>query len=355
MAENPEPKRQKVIPDVDICGVGIEFNADKHEYKIDGQLCTSVTRYIDDTLKPDVAWNAIKHNLVQTIKKRCTIWKDMYPKYRPHEREMAMRSIKSTEYTKSLWPLEYDKYYSQETWRKWEHFMSTEMTPGENDGTVYPPPFGNVTFELIETSWSDTSITGSVMHAQIESYLKHVMDPEKNEKPEFQETVEYQNFLKFYQSNPQYQFIKSEVRVGNKELGICGTIDAVALDENGDLVLIDWKCTNSIISTNPQTDKDFPRARMFNKPFQKMKATKRNIYKLQLNTYAYILELYNVKVSKLIVVQCYHQLSEPVVIQLENIRDDPVFQNWIRGNKKEVKVDGPMDDWIQASRPVITE
>lgn len=350
-------KRVKCIPDFDSCGVGIEFNAEKHEYKIDGQLCTSVTRFIDDTLKPNVAWNMIKHSLVKTINKRCTVWKEMYPKYKPHEREKAMRSIKSTEYTKTLWPLEYDKYYSQETWRKWETFLSTEMTPGEDDGTVYPPPFGKVTYELIETSWSDTSVTGSVMHAQIEAFLKHVMEPEKHEKPEFEETAEYRNFLKFFEANPQYKFIKSEVRVGNKELGICGTIDAVALDQDGNIVLIDWKCTNSITNQNPNSDKDLRSAKPFNKPFQNMKATKRNVYKLQLNTYAYIVELYGVTVSKLIVVQCHHQLSEPVVIELENMRNDPVFKSWITGDgNKPAKVEGPMDDWLGKSpHPVITE
>jgi len=77
--------------------------------------------------------------------------------------------------------------------------------------------------------------------------------------------------------------VKSELIVGDAELGICGMVDQIYYNEKtGKLNIYDWKTNKAI--------KDSNRWQKFSKPISHLEVCEMNTYSLQLSLYKYIIE-----------------------------------------------------------------
>lgn len=161
----------------------------------------------------------------------------------------------------------------------------------------------------IKTEWKDTgedaSGKGTFMHKDIENYINgdEVVDPNSQE---------FQKFLKFYndyfRKNPGHKPYRTEWLVWDDTPGckdvLAGSIDFVVEDENGNLILIDWKRSKEIKKSSSYENKfgDIITPKMY-KPFENLDDCNYYHYSLQLNFYRHILEiLYGKKVVGMMLV-----------------------------------------------------
>lgn len=93
------------------------------------------------------------------------------------------------------------------------------------------------------------------------------------------------NFLNFYEWwKKDHILIRSEFVIGDKESGICGTIDNLSYNKKTkELVIFDYK-------TNKEIKKDNPRDETFLSPIEYLSHCEYIKYSLQLNLYKYIIE-----------------------------------------------------------------
>lgn len=331
------------------CDNLVAFEPVEHTYTIDGTRCVSVTELIGTKLEEEPPWDIMKERIVQTIHKRTEFWRKSFALFSVETRAGAMKSIKHRSFTDVLWPARYDKYYSQETWRKWEYHIETGTEPHETEIPNLPPPFGNPCIEFITDSWDKTSEDGKILHGQIEMFLNFVEAGDLETVSQIPRTPEFLNFLKFYYSNPNLEYVRTEMVLGNRDIGLCGTADALLRNrDTGEYILVDWKNTLSITSANPDQDDDAKKRKMLAYPFQDLKATKRNKYMIQLNLYAYLFAAIGLRIPYLLLVQCYHGLPQPVVTLLPNITETPEFKKFIamrradfESQKREQNVGSP--------------
>lgn len=301
----------------------IVFNEERHEYLLFGVKCMSVTTLLH-SIKKACNIEVMKRQTAKSIDSRTAMWKSHFESIKPEDRMNQMRKIK---YNKKdcIWPRKYDQYFSQSSWRKWESIVNTEEIPEEPE--TLPPPYCKNVYKVVSDAWLMANKRGTRMHSDIEHFLDDPTKPVENPTPEFK------NFLRFYYSNPDLIMCRSELRVGNVELQLCGTIDIVFLVDPDDLYLVDigdWKCTNSIVSQDPKEDLDYDPGKKMGAPFQKYHDTKRNSYLLQLNMYAYMVEQHGYRVRNLPLIQCHHELDQPIILYMDNIRDTPEFKQFIQ-------------------------
>lgn len=126
------------------------------------------------------------------------------------------------------------------------------------------------------------------------------------------------NFLNFYDWwKKDHILIKSEFVVGDKESGICGTIDNLSYNKKTkELVIFDYK-------TNKEIKKKNPRDQMFLFPINYLSHCEYIKYSLQLNLYQYIIEKNSsFKVSKSYIVwvadKQNYELMETLHLQKES-------------------------------------
>lgn len=308
----------------------IVFNEERHEYLLFGVKCQSVTTLLQ-SIKKSCNIEVMKRQTAKSIVTRANTWKSMFQEIPIDDRMNQMRKLK---YNKKdvLWPRKYDQYFSQDKWRIWEQYVDTEEIP-ENAETL-PPPYCKNPYQIVSDAWLMANKRGTRMHSDIEHFLEDPTKPVDNPTPEFK------NFLRYYYSNPDLIICRSELRVGNVPLKLCGTIDVVFLVDPDDPNTVDagdWKCTNSIISQNPEEDLDYDKGKKMGAPFQMYHDTKRNAYMLQLNLYAYMLEQHGYTVRNLPLIQCHHELDQPIIINMPNIRNTPQFKEFINNRLEAVK------------------
>ena len=153
-----------------------------------------------------------------------------------------------------------------------------------------------MTKEEIKGIWNNSkesaSKEGTKIHYDIECFY--------NNCPNENTSIEYKYFLKFAHDYKHLIPYRTEWVVWHEDVKISGTIDMVFVDENGDLVIYDWKRAKEISKTSG-----------YNK-FAKTECishipdTNYWHYCLQLNTYKKILEdKYGKKVSGMYLV-CLH-------------------------------------------------
>lgn len=317
------------------CDGTIDFNEAEHSYKIDGNKCISVTQLISTKLEPPAPWDRMKQSTLQTIYKRAEFWKKSYILFQVEHREEAMKTLKHASFTDVLWPMRYEKYYSQETWRLWEFHLESGTTPLESELDKFPPPFSQPTIQFITDSWNRTSDEGKILHAEIERFANYLACDQLDQCPQPPYSAAYLNFLRFFYSHPTLEIIRTEVIMGLKSYNICGTCDALLrCSETGKIYLVDWKNTLSTTSTNPADDDDANCKKTFLPPFHRLKATKRNKYMLQENFYTFILQELGIPIDELLLVNCYHQLPFPVVISFPNITSNSEFKTFINNLNK---------------------
>ena len=150
--------------------------------------------------------------------------------------------------------------------------------------------------ETIKTIWDTNrdvaAAAGTKMHYDIECYYNKC--PNKNDSIEY---MYFENFLKDY---PNLKPYRTEWTVFHEELKLAGSIDMVFENEDGTLLIYDWKRCKDIVKTNNWNK--FSK----NEIISYLPDTNYWHYCLQLNTYKAILEeKYDKKVVELYLV-CLH-------------------------------------------------
>tara|TARA_R110002020_G_scaffold124120_10_gene281012 strand:+ start:1742 stop:2512 length:771 start_codon:yes stop_codon:yes gene_type:complete len=155
----------------------------------------------------------------------------------------------------------------------------------------------NITQEEILAEWkykSDYSCEkGTLFHEYAENYLNNKVFPYPKDKvikvlgnndvkKDFDKVVEL--FHKFYEeSYGKLIPIKSEVIVGDEELGICGMVDQLFWNNKSEeLQIWDWKTNKKIKRNN--------RWQQFKEPISHLDVCEFNTYSLQLSLYRYLIE-----------------------------------------------------------------
>ena len=152
------------------------------------------------------------------------------------------------------------------------------------------------TDEEIKALWDanrdNAAQAGTKMHYDIECYY--------NECPNENDSIEYQYFMNFRDAFPELKAYRTEWTVFHEELKLAGSIDMVFENEQGDLLIYDWKRSKEIVKTS--TWNKFSN----NETISHIPDTNYWHYCLQLNTYKAILEAkYDKKVVGLYLV-CLH-------------------------------------------------
>ena len=153
-----------------------------------------------------------------------------------------------------------------------------------------------MTDEEIKAGWDknrdEAAQAGTKMHYDIECYY--------NECPNENNSIEYEYFMNFTRAFPELKAYRTEWTVFHKELRLAGSIDMVFENEEGDLLIYDWKRSREIVKTSTW-NKFSPVEAISHLP-----DTNYWHYCLQLNTYKAILEAkYDKKVVGLYLV-CLH-------------------------------------------------
>jgi hypothetical protein len=145
---------------------------------------------------------------------------------------------------------------------------------------------------LWDANRDEAAGAGTKMHYDIECYY--------NQCPNENDSIEYSYFKRFAEDYKHLRPYRTEWMVWQKDIRIAGSIDMVFENEDGSLLIYDWKRCKEILKTTA-----------FNK-FAKTECishlpdTNYWHYCLQLNVYKYILETnYNKRVSGLFLV-CLH-------------------------------------------------
>lgn len=126
-----------------------------------------------------------------------------------------------------------------------------------------------------ETNRCSAASAGTKMHLDIEKFYNHV--PVEND------SIEYEYFKKFIQSIPNLKPYRTEWMVFDTSLKLAGSIDMVYEQEDGTLLIYDWKRSKEIKKSNRWQSstseylKHVPDSNFWH-------------YSLQLNIYKYLLE-----------------------------------------------------------------
>ena len=190
-------------------------------------------------------------------------------------------------------------YISVTTWNHshFQHFDSDQIIDNMMKSKNWPKSkYFGMSRDEIKAVWdkSKNSATGegTKLHYDIECYYNNCF----NEN----ESIEYSYFLKFAEDYKHLKPYRTEWVVWNEDVKISGTIDMVFEDENGDLVIYDWKRSKEICKTSGYNK--FALTECINH----LPDTNYWHYALQLNTYKRIIEdKYNKKVVGMYLV-CLH-------------------------------------------------
>ncbi len=154
-----------------------------------------------------------------------------------------------------------------------------------NQLTSTHPKYNDLTPQELVATWDKKAENGTVIHSEIEQYIKENAQPTKPQSKKAAEWIKEK-------IGDEYKMM-SEVIVYSKELGIAGTIDLLLYDKTDKTYkILDWK-TNKKLSLS-----------YFNKKMGTHSASSKledcNFihYSLQLSLYRYLLEkYYDIKVS----------------------------------------------------------
>lgn len=175
--------------------------------------------------------------------------------------------------------------------------------------------------KYIKDDWKrngkEASEDGTAMHADIEkNFLKQQL---KNP-----DSKEFKLFLKFWEqikvAYPQFTPYRPEWIVYDEDIGLCGSIDLVLSDNNGNVIIIDWKRTKEIKFEN--------RWQKAAAPFQNYDDCNYLKYSLQLNFYRHMLEnKYNKRAVGMLIVVLHPSQDEPLSYPVERIDLSKVWNN----------------------------
>jgi len=185
--------------------------------------------------------------------------------------------------------------------------------------------YWNMTPEEIKSQWNanskEVSSQGTDMHYQIECFMNNpTLDKGYTHKELYDEyslnvpsslvegeteSLEWTYFLEFVKNNLTLKPYRTEWLIYNDELKFAGSIDMVYENENGDLLIYDWKRSKDITKTNSWGKSAITEC------ISHLPDTNFWHYSLQLNTYKNILEnRYEKKVVGLFLVKLHPNNSK---------------------------------------------
>lgn len=177
-------------------------------------------------------------------------------------------------------------------------------------------PYVGMTNDEIKESWfkkrEESASDGKELHKLIEEFLlgKEVEIPDGNAES-------FKLFKEFINGRPDWKIFRTEWMIYDEEFHICGTLDALFRDADGNYILVDWKRSKKLTYNPPSRDFGLHWS------ICDMKNISINHYKLQLNTYKYILEKnYGIKISKMLIVGLHPQPcpEEKRIIEIEDLQ-----------------------------------
>lgn len=175
--------------------------------------------------------------------------------------------------------------------------------------------------EEIKHLWNENgrkaSEAGTLMHASFEDFFNGQLNDEPSTL-EFKQFKAYWN--KFQKVNPSWFPYRTEWIVYDEVKKIAGSIDMTFSNPQGELIIVDWKRSKNIQTSN-HWQKGFG-------PFSHLDDCNYNHYTLQLNIYRHILENhYNKKVLAMYLVVCHPNQIHANVIQVHR-KDQEILNLW---------------------------
>ena len=138
------------------------------------------------------------------------------------------------------------------------------------------------TAEEIKAGWILSGKTASNLGTKLHENIEHMIDGLEIQD----DSVEYSYFLKFWvdfnSKYPKFKPYRLEWLIYDIEKRISGSIDCVLEDDQGNVILLDWKRSKEIKSENP-----FQKGKGY---FSDMDDCNKNHYTLQLSIYRHILQ-----------------------------------------------------------------
>lgn len=164
----------------------------------------------------------------------------------------------------------------------------------------------------IKKQWSDkggaAADAGTKLHADIEEYY--------NEMSVENDSIEYEHFVKFRNDYSHLTAYRTEWMIYHEELKFAGSIDMVFQDEDGTLLIYDWKRVAEISKTSKYNQ-------WSNSEILVVPDSKYWHYSLQLNVYkAILIEKYNMNVGDLYLVGLHPDNKTYNRILVKNLQDD---------------------------------
>ena len=181
--------------------------------------------------------------------------------------------------------------------------------------------FGKTKQEIMK-GWNDNgkiaSSYGTQMHEVIEDYYNGKVY--ECDKPEY---AFFQQFLADHEHLTPY---RTEMRVYDETLGLCGSIDMLFLNPDQTLSIYDWKFSKEIQYTNDYGKTGFG-------PARELDDCNVNHYSLQLNIYRTILERnYGFKVKDLCLVFMHRDLADTYIkVPVPSIDMEPFLRGCVKG------------------------
>lgn len=142
-----------------------------------------------------------------------------------------------------------------------------------------------MTADEIKSKWNENGSIQAGYGTQLHYDIEHTIMGEEIHN----DTPEYKMFLQFWsdfqEQYPQFQPFRLEYVIFDENFrkgkGLCGSVDCILSDEDDNIIILDWKRSKEIKTTN--REKGFP-------PFSHMPNCNLSHYQLQLNIYRHILE-----------------------------------------------------------------
>jgi ATP-dependent exoDNAse (exonuclease V) beta subunit len=173
-----------------------------------------------------------------------------------------------------------------------------------------------MTREEIKNKWHNdgrnAASTGTFMHFNIELFINGIDIVDTT--PQFGHFLNFWD--KFNNKYPQFKPYNTEKLVfyenfGKEQQTLCGSIDLLLTDEQGNIGIVDWKCSKEIKTEN--RDKGFW-------PFNELDNCNFSHYTLQVNIYRHILETkYNKTVAFMMLVILHPNQSSYKCITIDKI------------------------------------
>jgi hypothetical protein len=305
----------------------VTFEEKEHVYFIEkeGSLWQGCNASWIITMFSEPFKEEIYFGLSYSFTNRLLYWKRIYQHFKLDARQHHMRTHMpppKSGFTGPIWPAKYDKYVSQEDFRVFEKIWDGELVLLKQ---IHPLHVTYVncspTKNCIKNMMTGFSESGTLMHKEIEDFLNTRVLP-------VAPTRGFKLFYGFYEKNPTlFQNVRCEVRLCDPATGVCGSIDMLSRDEQGNIHVWDWKKSNRFLANGDGVEvKD---VKPFTKHFEHVLATGKNKYTLAQNIYGYLVSLEGYNVASLNLGVVNEELDLFIPIPLPIIFNTQEFANMV--------------------------